>query len=625
MRNMTSSTRNTKRNQINHPLAEQRTQRVNLVISVITIIVCALVLRLAYLQVLPHTDPSEQSAKKHAAADKTYRTPRGSIVERNGALMAVDSTWYSVWISPNSLAQVTEKDRESYAKKLSPLLHIPQDKLLEMLNQFDKKYILLTDSTTRLSIDDGEALYDLAKGYGWLGVEPRYYRVYPNGTLASHVLGIVDQENGCGEYGVEEYYDQLLQNGSPTAAKCPSAKRPNPINDFLAGDVAHTGGAPVTEVVEVGLRTLAPSQNQTDLVLTIDRGIQYLVEKDLESALRQLHAQSGTVIVMEPKTGKILAMANKPDYDPNNRRQSDLPRLMNPAVSGYYDPGSTFKIFTVANALKSGLFNPQSIVHDSGSFRHGGITVSNWDGAGHGDVNLTQVLGFSLNTMAAYLNTKLGPRRVISYTLQLGFGQPTGIDLAGERAGQVKVPGDGKWHEWDLVTNAYGQGISVTPIQLATAVSAVANGGLLMQPQIVDTVLDHGVVRHRAPKVIRRVYSPEIAHEMSNMLVESVGMETEKALVPGWAIAGKTGTSNIYVNGVIAQNQFIGSFVGWAPADDPQFLVLIIIRDAEGENYWGSQSAAPLFQKVAWQLFHYMHIPPDQMRQAARVTGLPTP
>jgi len=539
--------------------------------------------------------------------------------------MAVDNTWYFVWVSPNSLARIKETKREEYAKELSPLLHIPQDQLLTILNQSDKPYVALTDIFTKLPLDDGEKLLDLSHGYPWLGVKPRYYRVYPNGMLASHVLGIVDQEKSCGRYGVEEYYDQLLQNGSPTAENCPSSQGPNPINEFLTGDTTRAENSSVTEVVQVGMRTLTPSQNQADLVLTIDRGIQYLVEKDLESALRQLHAQSGTVIVMEPKTGKILAMANRPTFDPNNLRQADMLKLVNPAVSEYYDPGSTFKILTVANALKSGLFNPQSIFHDTGALRYGGITVHNWDNAGHGDVNLTQILGLSLNTGAAYLNTKLGPRRVISYTLQLGFGTPTGIDLAGERGGKVKVPGDGEWHEWDLVTNAYGQGISVTPIQLATAISAIANGGLLMQPQIVDTVLDHGVVRHRESKVIRRVYSEEIAHKLSNMLTESVAMETEKALVPGWAIAGKTGTSNVYYNGVISEDRFIGSFIGWAPADDPQFLALIIIQGVQGNDYWGSQSAAPLFQKVAWQLFHYMHIPPDQMRQAARVTGLPKP
>ncbi len=620
---MVPSARNTKRNSKQQPLIEQRSRRINLVISVITIVVCALALRLAYWQVLPHADPAETSVTESETTAQPDRTPRGSIVERNGALMAVDNTWYFVWVSPNSLAQVKETEREDYAKALSPLLHIPQDELLTILNQSDKPYVPLTDIFTKLSVDDGEKLLDLAYEYPWLGVKPRYYRVYPNGMLASHVLGII--QDGCGRHGVEEYYDQLLQNGSPTAEKCPSSQGPNPINEFLTGDTARAESSSVTEVVQVGMRTLTPSQNQADLILTIDRGIQYLVEKDLESAIRQLHANSGTIIVMEPKTGKILAMANRPTFDPNNLLQADMLKLVNPAVSGYYDPGSTFKVLTVANALKSGLFNPQSIFHDSGALRYGGITVHNWDNAGHGDVNLMQILGLSLNTGAAYLNTKLGPRRVISYTSQLGFGKPTGIDLANEGAGLVKVPGDGVWHEWDLVTNAYGQGISVTPIQLATAISAVANGGLLMQPQIVDTILDHGVVRHRASKVVRRVYSPEIAHKLSDMLVESVGMETEKALVPGWAIAGKTGTSNVYYHGVISEDRFIGSFIGWAPADDPQFLVLIILQGVQGNDYWGSQSAAPLFQKVAWQLFHYMHIPPDQMRQTARVAGLPKP
>jgi len=603
-------------------LVEQQVRRLNLVITLISAAMLLLGLRLAYWQVLPHPDLTKPGIAASTTDDRS-NIPRGRILDRNGALLAVDGTRYEIGVSPNSLAnaKVDAQTIISYTKELSEYLHRPYDEIFEILNRADATYVPLTEITTTLPFDDGEKLQEMAAHNAWLRVVPHSYRVYPNGSLAAHVLGFVDLNKECGRYGIEEYYDQLLQNGSPTAKRCPSANQSTHLEDFGVGGTPQPHDSQVAEVVEIGMRTLPAPRDGVDLILTIDRGIQFLVEKDLDSALKEFRARRGTIIVMEPKTGNILAMANRPAYNPNSISQADLPNLSNYAVSATYEPGSTFKIITVANALKSGLFSKDSTYRDTGEVRYGGVSIHNWDGSAHGTVNLTQILGYSLNTGAAHLNIQLRPRRVVSYTLQFGFGKPTGIDLAREASGVVKVPGDGRWTEVDLAANAYGQGISVTPIQLATAVSAVANGGLLIQPHVVSAILDHGVVRQRSSIAVRRVLSKEIANELNHMLGKSIGMETKKALVPSWSVVGKTGTANVYINGVLSEDDFIGSFIGWAPEEDPQFLVLIVLEGVPSPNYWGSQSAAPVFQKVAWHLFHYMHIPPDQMRQVARASS----
>lgn len=614
---MTRSGRRRSTNQ--RSLAAQRKRRINVAVTIVVALACLLAARLAYWQILPHPDLRNEVNVSLTSEENILR-PRGNIMDRKGALMAVDGTRYEVGITPKTLAKA-EKDeqaRQQAIQQVAEHLHLSPDYIAsELARSKDGAHVVLTQITTTLPIEDGEALQKMAEKKSWLRVEPKPYRVYPNGNLASHVLGFVSLSTGCGATGLEEHFNTLLQDRSPSAEACSSAKESDLRDLFVLEDTRPSENTQVAELVQIGMRTLAPTQQGVDLVLTIDRGIQYLVEKDLEGALKQFGARRGTVIIIEPKTGNVLAMANKPDYDPNAITKADILNLANYAISRQYDPGSTFKIITVANALKSGLFTPESTFHDIGEYVFGGVRVTNWDGGAYGTVDLTQILGYSLNTGVAHLNVKLGARRAVSYTLAFGFNERTGIDLAGEIPGVMKIPGDGKWTESDLVANAYGQGISVTPIQLATAVAAVANGGLLMRPRVVGAIIDHGIVRRRPPTVDRRVLSPEIANELNQMLVDAVGMETEKAVIPGWSIAGKTGTADVFINGVMAKNEVIGSFVGWAPADDPQFLALIVLEGIQTNEYWGSQSAAPLFQKIAWQLFHYLHIAPDQMRQAA--------
>ncbi len=598
-------------------LVAQRKRRINIAITIVAALACLLAAKLAYWQILPHPDLSKERYVYASTKTKTPK-PRGNILDRKGAIMAIDGTRYEVGITPKTLARAAkdEQERQQAIQEVAQHLHMSPDYIAsELARSKDGAHVVLTQITTTLPIEDGEALQGIAEK-PWLRVEPKPYRVYPNDNLASHVLGFVSLGTGCGAMGLEEKYNSLLQDGSPAAEDCSSAKEADLRDLFVLEDTRPSETTQVAELVQIGMRTLAPSQQGVDLVLTIDRGIQYLVEKDLESALKQFGARRGTIIIMEPKTGNVLAMANRPDYNPNAITKADIPNIENYAVSRQYDPGSTFKIVTVANALKSGLFTPKSTFHDTGEYIFGGVRVTNWDGGAYGTVDLTQILGDSLNTGVAYLNVKLGARRAVSYTLAFGFNERTGIDLAGEIRGKMKIPGDGEWTESDLVANAYGQGISVTPIQLATAVSAVANGGLLMRPRVVGAIIDHGVVRRRPPVVVRQVLSPEIANQLNHMLVDAVEMETDKALIPGWSIAGKTGTADVFINGVKDKKDIIGSFVGWAPADDPQFLALIILEGIETNEYWGSQSAAPLFQKIAWQLFHYLHIAPDQMRQA---------
>jgi len=290
--------------------------------------------------------------------------------------------------------------------------------------------------------------------------------------------------------------------------------------------------------------------------------------------------------------------------------------FVNPSVSAHYEPGSVFKIITMAAGLDAGVITSRSTFYDSGSIEVGGRTIMNWDRQGHGLVNMTDVLGQSLNVGAAYVSTTLGRERFYIYTRRFGFGRITEVDLDSEGPGRVRLPGDGEWHESDLGTNSFGQGLAVTPLQMIAAVAAVANDGLMMKPQVVEKIVDGQHVTTIQPVAMRRVISPQTAKQLTWMLVEAVQKETDLAAVPGHKIAGKTGTAQVPIPGGYHPNWTIASFIGYAPPEAPAFIVLVKI-DKPAVEPWGSKVAAPVFKAVAEQLFILLGVPPDE----ARVTG----
>jgi cell division protein FtsI/penicillin-binding protein 2 len=433
----------------------------------------------------------------------------------------------------------------------------------------------------------GQAVMDL--DLDGVVVTPIHRRYYPHTWLAAHVLGFVGYDD-VGYYGTEGFYDDLLAG------------------EFNQGDQSRipfeaTRGRP-----------LRPS---TTLHLTLDTEIQYLAEETLEEALRQTGAERGSIVIIQPRTGEILAMANRPTFDPNRYyNQPDGRIFINPAISEQFEPGSIFKVLTMAIALENGVVEPDSTYEDNGVIEVGGREIFNWDRASHGTTTMVDLLGRSLNVGAATLSLLTGPIDFYAGLDSFGIGQLTGVDLQGEVAGSFRRPGSADWHESDLATNAFGQGLAVTPLQMTVAIGAVANDGLLMQPHIVyRRVAVDGTVTTAEPTVLGRAISAQTAHDLTSMLAAALEREASSALVPGYRIAGKTGTAEIPIPGGYDPEATIASFVGYGPIDDPQFVVLVVLNRPTSSR-WGSQTAAPVFSHLVSRLVVLMEIPPDDVRVA---------
>ncbi len=569
----------------------------------------ALVVQLVRVQFGPFA-PIFAAEQASAAAIPQELTPaRGLIFDRQGRLLATNETRYFVEIETR---QLTETSRGDIATLLAELLQIPREPLVRQLNEDFVKAkrfrVRLTqpagqEGVMPIVLDSAQAkvverLLADPKGPDLNGLDlvASQRRVYPAGSLAGHVLGIVNQE-GQGFFGVEGYYDEWL------------------------------AGKPITTervFIPLEVRQLPDPPSGVNLVLTIDLDIQQSVEEILAQAIEWADASGGQIVVMDPRNGEILAMAAWPPLDPNQYEQWLLPpqpdeqedaepqeRVITPAVAGTYEPGSTFKVLVMAAALDSGVVQPWDEFIDTGEIEVGGHTIRNWDGEAWGPQSMVGCLEHSLNVCMAYISsTKLGTARFYQYMRQFGIGQLTGIDLDGEVPGEMRTPGVPGWTEADLGTNAFGQGISVTPIQLVRAMAVVANGGRLVQPRLVREVI--GAQGSYEPKatVTGEAISPGTSRTLTRMLVEALQNDGSYALVDGYRLAGKTGTAQIPTEFGYDPNTTIASFVGWGPVDDSRFVVLVRI-DRPKISPWGSTVAAPVFRQVVQRLVLHLGIPPQ--------------
>jgi cell division protein FtsI/penicillin-binding protein 2 len=318
-----------------------------------------------------------------------------------------------------------------------------------------------------------------------LQAEPRAKRVYPEGDMGAHLLGFVNS-NGNGFYGVEGFYDDMLRG----KAGLQTGER-----------------SPFGEIIPLGPSHYMPPIGGAMLYLTVDRSVQHMIERELQLAVKAYGAQGGSVVVLEPETGAILGMASYPAYDPNNYNASDEHLFFDPVVSQQYEPGSVFKVVTMAAGLDAGVIGPEGTVYDGGSIEVGGRVIFNWDRQAHETVDMTDVLAKSLNVGIAQVAVALGKDRFYTYLKRFGFGRLTEADLSSEGPGTMKTPKDADWYESDLGTNSFGQGVAVTPLQIAVAVGAIANEGLLMKPHIVNRVVDSEREVEVKPVVVRRVVS----------------------------------------------------------------------------------------------------------------------
>ncbi len=340
----------------------------------------------------------------------------------------------------------------------------------------------------------------------------------------------------------------------------------------------------------------------TTLVLTINRDLQAATEQILDEALVTYGAQSGTIVIMDPRNGELLAMAVTPRMDLNQFWNYDViyhnASEFNPAISMPYEPGSVTKILTMAAALDSGAVVPSTTYLDTGSILVGGATIQNWDQEPWGVQDMIGCLQHSLNVCMATLSTQMGAGTFYSYMNNFGLGHLTGVDLAGEAAGRLKIPGDSDWYPVDLGTNAFGQGVSATPIQIMMAASSIANKGRTVTPHALYAMVRDGRQYDVPAQFAGTPISEQTAKTLSEMLAISLESEGSLALVPGYRVAGKTGTAQIPVNGFYDSTQTNASFIGWGPVDDPQFMIYVWL-ERPSTSIWGSETAAPVFAEVA--------------------------
>jgi cell division protein FtsI/penicillin-binding protein 2 len=553
-----------------------------------------IVLQMVRIQASAEAVQFREQADAFAGEYKTFYPERGEIYDRNGHLLAGNKTVYEVGVDLTAI-----RDPHSIAMAVSVNLGKNYDEIYsEILNPPAGLSYLVLDNHAPSDVVD--YLKELKKELNesdnptpsLVGLEfsPRLARSYPEDALASNVLGFVNLE-GRGYFGVEEKYNDLLAG--------------NPVQVWVPSDPNRA-----VEIPRI--------PNGTSLILTINRDLQDAVEEILDQSLYEYGAQHGAIIVMNPQNGEILAMASTPRMDLNNFQNYGViynnASEFNRAIGMPYEPGSVMKIFTMAAALDTGLVAPDTTFLDTGEFQIGGVTIKNWDEQAWGLQTMVGCLQHSLNVCMTWLATQLGPQNFYGYLNRFGFGSLTGLDMAGEAAGRLKIPGDADWYPVDLGTNSFGQGVSATPLQIMTGASAIANQGHMVTPHVLYAMLRDGHQFNFPSQYAGTPIKAETAATLTGMLATSLENEASAALVPGYRVAGKTGTAQIPTPfGFYDSSQTNASFIGWGPVDDPQFMVYIWL-ERPTTSIWGSETAAPVFSEVAQKTVILLDIPPDSVR-----------
>jgi len=549
---------------------------------ILVVLFSALVIRLAYVQLGQGPELAEK-AEESWRRNIPYTAKRGEILDRNGTALAYNVTTPTIMAIP-----VQVKEPETTAKALAPLLGMTEEKVLATITKRDM-IVRLQPGGRKITMEKAQRIRDL-KLPGIVVAEDNK-RFYPYDDLAAHILGFTGIDNQ-GLTGVEKKYDDKL-NG-------------------LNGSVSYLSDAAGRLMPGSSEKYVEPKDG-LDLKLTIDHSIQSIMERELDQAMVKFQANSALAIAMNPKTGEVLAMASRPGYEPANYQQyaseiynRNLPIWMT------YEPGSTFKIITLAAALEEKKVNlQQDQFYDPGYVEVGGARLRCWKKGGHGSQTFLQVVENSCNPGFVALGQKLGKESLFSYIKNFGFGSKTGIDLSGEENGILfKLSRVGPV---ELATTAFGQGVSVTPIQQVAAVSAAINGGKLYKPYVTKAWVhpDTGeVIEESKPELVRQVISESTSKQVREALESVVAKGTGRpAFIDGYRVGGKTGTAQKVVNGRYSTSEHIVSFIGFAPADDPQIVVYTAVDNPKGIQF-GGVVAAPIVQNILEDALHYMNVAP---------------
>ncbi len=557
-----------------------RPWRLQVIVVFLGVFTAVVIAKLVHIQVIQHGHYLAM------ATEERWRTSelapaRGAVLAADGAPLAMSVDYETVYADAKRLG-----DNAQVAAKLAPVLGESEAAIVAKLAAGGERPVALKRQLPAEVADRVRALrlYNV-----YLEAEPR--RLHPEGSLASQLIGFVGADHE-GLAGLEKSWETAMA-GKPGSLQAEV--------DAAEAEIA------------LSLRNYQPPVRGADVLTTIDRFAQRLIERELDAAMERHKAEAGTIVVLEAGTGAVVAMASRPSYslaDPDlfTPGKESLYRI--PAVSDIYEPGSVFKVVTMAAGLDAGAVVPDEVYYDQGYFVDGEVVIHNWDGQGHGWQTMAQILQRSLNTGSSYVAKKLGPSRFYDYVRAFGFGEPTGVDLPGEAAGLVRGHAAAGWSPSDLLTNSFGQGIGVTPLQMARAVSVVANEGRLMQPQLVREVRSpEGTIRVE-PQVVRQVIRPETARTVTEMMVNAVEQSVVGlAKVNGYRVAGKSGTAEILVDGRYSREDTVASFVGFAPADAPRYVVLVAITRPR-DNIWGEAVAAPVFSTIMRELLTHAGIPP---------------
>lgn len=543
--------------------------------------------RLFYWQVV-HGAKLKASGESQYWREEEIPAIRGQILTSDGFSLVTNKQVYLVYAN---LSQINFAPVE-IAARLAPILspddiEKEKDEVEQRLERKDVVWITLARKVSRETKEQIEKL-----GIAGIGFQEEEERFYPEGSMSAQLLGFVGQDasgHDKGYFGLEGFYDRTLAGRSGLLRQEKDASgRP-----ILIGDTNYEEEMP-----------------GRDLKLYLNRSIQFTIEEKLKEALVKYGAKAGWVVVLDPFTGGVLAMASFPSYDPVNYAVQDKSLFPNPVVAQTFEPGSILKIMVMASAFQEKVVSLSDRCPCSGPKTIGEYTIQTWDNKYRSDSTPSDIIVHSDNVGMVWTEERLGGQKLVSYLDHFGFGEQTGIDLEDETSLSLRP-----WEKWvpiDLATASFGQGIAVTPIQMVRAAAVIANGGKLIEPHLVSEIqsLDKNV--SVKPKIIRDVISSETAKTIKDIMVEAVETGEAKWAKPkGYKIAGKTGTAQIPIAGHYDKDKTIASFIGFAPADHPQFVMLVSLSEPTSSP-WGSETAAPLWFSIAKDIFYQLKIPPDQ-------------
>lgn len=566
--------------------------RLKLISLLFVLVFLALSVRLFFWQVIKGGELSSQAQGQYSSG-KSISAPRGNIMAADGTWLSARGEAYLVFAEIPKL----EADLKEIANKLAIyFVEDPSDRgtvlseverLEGLLSRREAVWVALKQKVSpevRKKIES-----DNISGIGFEKVEDR---IYPEASSAAHLLGFLgkDEEgNNKGYFGLEGYYDLTL-TGKPgfLSQEKDAAGRPIFVDD--ASDVSEIEGI--------------------DLITHIDKTVQHSLEEKLLDGIEKYGAKGGTAIVMNPATGAILGMSSFPSYDPEKYYQFSNELFKNPAVSEIFEPGSVFKIIIMASALDAKVVKPDTICDKcSGPLKVDKYTIETWNNEYNPDSTMTDVIVHSDNVGMAFVGEKIGSDKLYDYLIKFGIGKPTGVDLQGEVTPKLREKGT--WNVVDLATASFGQGVALTPIQMIRAAGVIANRGVITTPQVVGTLTSGTWRQDIKPQSSERVISESASNEIKDMMVEAAkNGEAKWTHLRGFRVAGKTGTAQIPISGHYDEESTIASFVGFAPSENPKFVMLVTLREPQSSP-WASETAAPLWYSIAKDLFAYFGIQPE--------------